>query len=107
MGHCGKFFYALWATTANLVVRGWATAADLVLRYGPLWLIWLCAMGHCAECSHTVKICSDFCAMGHSAGFGYPLWAVAKDLVKRYGPWRSIWLCAMGHSAKPITIAQN
>jgi hypothetical protein len=45
--------------------------------------------------------------MGYSAGFGYPLWAIAKNLVKRYGPWRSIWLCAMGHSKKSITIAQN
>jgi hypothetical protein len=47
--------------------------------------------------------------MGHSEGFGYPLWAVAKDLVKRCGPWRSIWLCAMGHSEKEksVTIAQN
>jgi hypothetical protein len=45
--------------------------------------------------------------MGHSAGFGYLLWAVAKDLVKRYGLWRSILLCAMGHSEKPITIEQN
>jgi hypothetical protein len=44
---------------------------------------------------------------GHRAGFGYLLWAVAKDFVKRYGPWRSIWLCAMGHSEKPITIALN
>jgi hypothetical protein len=38
--------------------------------------------------------------MGNSPGFGYTLWAVAKDLVKRHGLWRSIWL-------KPITIAQN
>jgi hypothetical protein len=45
--------------------------------------------------------------MGHSTGFGYLLWAVAKDLVKRYGPWRSIWLCAMGHSEKSFTIAQK
>jgi hypothetical protein len=64
--------------------------------------------------------------MGHFGGFGYALWAavgnealqsksvlisalwaIAQDLVMRYGPWRSIWLCAMGHSAKPITIAQN
>ncbi len=96
MGHCGGFGYALWAT-----------AADLVIRYVPLRRIWLCAMGHCGEWSITIKICIDFCAMGHSAGFGYPLWAVAKDLVKRYGPWRSIWLCAMGHNAKPITIAHN
>jgi hypothetical protein len=28
-------------------------------------------------------------------------------LIKRYGPWRRSWLCAMGHSNKPITIAQN
>jgi hypothetical protein len=45
--------------------------------------------------------------MCHSAGFGYPLWAVVKNLVKRYGPWRRISLCAMGHCAKPITIAQE
>jgi hypothetical protein len=46
MGYCGKLFYALWATTVNLVVR-----------YGPLWLVWLYAMGHCG-------------------GFGYTLWAI-------------------------------
>ncbi len=28
--------------------------------------------------------------MGHGAGFDYAVCAVAKDLVKRYGPWRSI-----------------
>ncbi len=107
MSQCGGFGYVLWAT-----------AADLVLRYGPLRRIWICAMGHCAEWSRTVKICIDFCcmghsegfglgAMGHSTGFGYLLWGVAKDLVKCYGPWRSIWLCTMGNSAKPITIAQT
>jgi hypothetical protein len=47
------------------------------------------------------------CAMGNRAGLGYPLWAVAKDLLKLYGPWRRIWLCAMDHSAKTITKAQN
>ncbi len=47
MGHCGKFVYALWATTANLVVR-----------YGPLQRIWFYAMGHCG-------------------GFGYALWDTA------------------------------
>jgi hypothetical protein len=46
MGHCGEFFYALWATTVSLVMRyghsggfgytQWATAADLVMRYGLL-----------------------------------------------------------------------
>jgi hypothetical protein len=49
MGHCGEFFYALWAT-----------AVYLVMRYGPLWRIWLCAMGHCG-------------------GFGYALWATARN----------------------------
>ncbi len=116
----------------------WATAANLVMRYGPLRQIWLCAMGHCGKFGYTLwataadlgmcygpirgmksysKICDDFCAMGHSAGFGYALWAIAQglviryglamDLVKRYGPWHSIWLYAMGNSEKPITIAQN
>ncbi len=86
MGHCGEFCYALWATVA-----------DLVMRYGPLRHIWLytmghcggfcvCAMGHCAESSGSVKICIDFCAMGLSAGFGYALWAIALGLVISYGP---------------------
>jgi hypothetical protein len=120
MGHCGEFFYALWATVANLVLHYgplqriwfyamghcigfgsmlWATAADLVLRYGPLRRIWLCATGHCAEGSRTVKICSDLCATGHSAGFVYALWAIAQGLVIRYGPQRRIWLSAMGRGA--------
>jgi hypothetical protein len=47
------------------------------------------------------------CAVGHIAGCSYLLWAVAKDLVNRNGPWNRIWFCAVGHSAKPITIAQN
>ncbi len=72
MGHCGEFLYALWTTTANLVVR-----------YGPLRRIWFYTMGHCGG---LVVICSDFCAMGHSAGFGYALWAVAQGLVICYGP---------------------
>jgi hypothetical protein len=48
MGHCGGFGYTLWATAANLV-----------MRYGPL-----------REMKPYSKICIDFCAMGHSAGFG-------------------------------------
>ncbi len=74
MGHCGGFGYALWATTA-----------DLVICYGPLRRIWLCAMGQCGEWSRTVKICIDFCAMGHRAGFGYALRAIAQGLVIRDG----------------------
>jgi hypothetical protein len=55
------------------------------------------------------KICIDIllCALGHGTGFGYPLRAVEMNLVKRYGPWRSIWFCAVGDCAKPISIAQN
>ncbi len=87
-GHCGKFGNALWATTANLVVH-----------YGPLRQIWLCTMGHYAVGGRSVKICNDFCAMGHSPGFAYVLWAIAQGLVIRYGPWRRIWLSAMGHGA--------
>ncbi len=37
-----------------------ATAADLAMRYGPLQQIWLYAMGHCG-------------------GFGYALWATARN----------------------------
>jgi hypothetical protein len=43
------------------------------------------------------KICIDFCAMGHCAGFGCALWAIAQGLVIRYGLSRKIWLSAMGH----------
>jgi hypothetical protein len=66
MGHCGEFFFVLWATTVNLVVR-----------YGPLWRIWFYTMGHWADLVmrygslwNTVKTCIDFCAMGQSKGFG-------------------------------------
>jgi hypothetical protein len=36
--------------------------------------------------------------MGHCGGYEYALWAIAADLVTRYGPLWQIWLCAMGHS---------
>ncbi len=49
MGHCGEFFYALWATMVNLV-----------MCYGPLRRILLYAMGHCG-------------------GFCYALWATAQN----------------------------
>jgi hypothetical protein len=64
MGHCGIFGCMLWAT-----------AADLVMRYGPLRGTKLYS-----------KICIDFCAMGNSTGFGYALQAMAQGLVMRYGP---------------------
>jgi hypothetical protein len=37
--------------------------------------------------------------MGHGAGFGYALWAIAQDLVIRNGLLRRIWLNAMGIGA--------
>ncbi len=49
----------------------------VLLRYGPLRQIWLCAMGHCSE-------------------FGDALWATAANLMMRYGPLLRIWLGAMG-----------
>ncbi len=49
----------------------WATAANFVMRYGPLWRIWLCVMGHCGK-------------------FGYKLWATVADLVMHYGPLRGM-----------------
>jgi hypothetical protein len=44
--------------------------------------------------------------MGHSAGFGYPLWAVAKDLLSAMAVAQHL-VMRYGHSAKPIIIAQN
>jgi hypothetical protein len=38
----------------------WAITQDLVMRYGPQYSIWLCAMSR-------------------SAGFGYALWAIAPN----------------------------
>jgi hypothetical protein len=85
MGHCGKFSCALWATAANLVTR-----------YGPLRRIWLRGMGHCTVWGRTVKICDNFCAVGHITGFGYSLWVIAQGLVIRNGPYWRIWLSDMG-----------
>jgi hypothetical protein len=67
IGHCSKFGYTYCTLRA--------TASDLVIRYG-----------HCAVGGRTVKICDDFCAMGHSAGFGHAVWAIVQGLVIRYGP---------------------
>ncbi len=74
MGHCGKFFYALWAIMVNLVVR-----------YGPLRWIWLYAMGHCGGFGHALWAT----AWNEAAQYKYvvisALWAIAQDLVMRCG----------------------
>ncbi len=64
MGHSVKFGDALLAT-----------AADLVMGYGPL---------RGMKCA--VKINDDFRDVGHSAVLSFALGAKAKDLVMRYGP---------------------
>jgi hypothetical protein len=48
-GPLRRIFYALWVTTA-----------DFIVYYGPLRRIWFYAMGHCG-------------------GFGYALWATARN----------------------------
>jgi hypothetical protein len=99
MVHCGNIGYVLWST-----------AATLVMCYGPLRQIWLNAMGNCTESImlygplHGIKmynkICDGFRTVGHSAGFGYSLWAIAQDLDICYGPQHRILLWAIGHSAE-------
>jgi hypothetical protein len=57
----------------------WATAAYLVMRYGPLFRILLCPIGHYVEWSPTFKKkLRQFRSVGHSAGCGYELWAIVQ-----------------------------
>jgi hypothetical protein len=77
-GPCGKFGDVLWATAANLLC-----IADHWGKFG--YALWATAWN---KQSCTVKICDDFCAMGYSAGFCYPLWAIAQDLAMRCGQSR-------------------
>jgi hypothetical protein len=67
MGHCGIFGYTL---------PVWATAADLVVCYGPL---------RSMRSYSKNMLRYDFCAMGHSAGFSYALWVIAHGLVQGCG----------------------
>jgi hypothetical protein len=64
----------LWGVVANLFYVLRATAANLVLHYEPL----------CGIKPYS-KMCDNVSAMGHSAGFNYLPWAIAQDLVMRYG----------------------
>jgi hypothetical protein len=55
------------------------------------YAMWATAWGN-------VKICDNFRSVGHSARFGYVLWAIVQDLVMCYGPQRRNLLCVMGCS---------
>jgi uncharacterized membrane protein YpjA len=74
MGHCGEFFYALWAITVNLVVC-----------YGPLRWIWLYAMGHCSGFGYALWATTRNEAVQYNSVVISALWAIAQDLVMRYG----------------------
>jgi hypothetical protein len=74
MGHCGKFFYALWAITVNLVVR-----------YGPLRWIWLYVMGHCGGFGYALWATARNEAVQYKSVVISVLWAIAQDLVMGYG----------------------
>jgi hypothetical protein len=74
MGHCGKFFYAIWAITVNLVVR-----------YGPLRQIWLYTMGHCGRFGYALWAIAQNEAVQYKSEVISVLWAIAQDLVLRYG----------------------
>jgi hypothetical protein len=75
MGHCGEFFYALWANMANLVVR-----------YGPLRRIWFCAMGHCDGLGYALWTTVWNEAVQEKYVVTFALWAIAQNLLMRYGP---------------------
>jgi hypothetical protein len=75
MGHCGEFFYALWATAVNLVAR-----------YGLLRRIWLYAMGHCGRFGYALWATARNEAVQYKSAVISALWAIAQDLVMRYGP---------------------
>jgi hypothetical protein len=86
MGHCSKWLFSI-GHCSEFGYMLWATAAHLVMRYGPLRKRkpYSTNLWHC----HTV---------GHSAGFGYVLWAIAQDLVIRYRlQCRIFCLSVMGH----------
>jgi hypothetical protein len=75
MGHCSKFFYALWATAVNLVERS-----------GPLWRIWLNAMGHFGGFGYALWATARNEAVQYKSVVISAQWAIAQDLVMRYGP---------------------
>jgi hypothetical protein len=86
------------------------------MRYGPLWQIWLCAMGTAQNEAHTVKNYNNFCTIGHGEGFGYALWAIAKGFSYQQWPMekdfvRHSWAIALNqilhHFFELWTIAQN
>jgi hypothetical protein len=81
MGHCGNFGDALWATALNLVYCS-----------GFGYALWATAWNKAVQYK-SVTISA--------------LWAIAHDFGMHYEPWHRLWLCTMGHSAKPITMAHT
>jgi hypothetical protein len=102
MSHCIEYGDALWATAANLVMRYgslrqiwlcgkfgyalWATAAGLVLLYGSLRRMnpYSKDLRQFMLCGPKPRIC--LCTLGCIARFCYALWAIADDLVMCFGP---------------------
>ncbi len=77
MGHCDEFGYMLWAT-----------AATLVMHYGPLPQIWLCVAGHYGRCGYTLWVIVWNEVVQEKALTTSMLW-----------PYHKIWLSTMGHNA--------
>jgi hypothetical protein len=75
MGHCGEFGCTQWATAANLV-----------LRYGPLRRIWLCAAGLCGRFGYRLRATARNKALQLKSVTISVLWAITQDLIMRYGP---------------------
>ncbi len=82
MGHHVEFGYMQWATTK---MKTYSKSLQRFPHYGPKRRIWLRAMGQNTVFGNVLHA-------GRSTGLGFALWAIAQE-----------WVCAMGHTAKPIT----
>jgi hypothetical protein len=82
-----------------------------ILRYGPLYSVWLCTMGHSAKFDSAQSVTAKdlvshalgpkrmiwFCTLSHSAKYSYPRWANAIHIVIRCRLLWRFWLCSTGH----------
>ncbi len=76
----------LWATVANFSMSVWATMVNFVACYGLLRQIFLCAMGHCGGFDYGLWASARNKAIQYKSVVISVLWAIAQDLVIRYGP---------------------